>query len=260
MNIEDTHLLQSDINAISEWANTWLMRFNVSKCCCVQFTEAKIHRIDNTYYLNETPLIFSDYCKYLGVTLQSNLKWDKHIEEKTANANQTLGILKRNIKSPAHNIRELAYKALVRPKLEYASIVWSPWQVYLINSIEKVQRRAARYVYNDYRSDSSVTSMISKLYWESLETRRTKAGLIMFYKMFNGIANIPFNQYIQLSTLNSTRHSHQFKLIPMYCKKNASKFSFLSRTTPVWNQLPEEIISCNSLDSFKYKLDHYNHL
>jgi len=31
----DNHLLQMDINAITKWADTWLMKFNVSKCCCI---------------------------------------------------------------------------------------------------------------------------------------------------------------------------------------------------------------------------------
>ena len=45
------------------------------------------------------------------------------MNEKIANASHTLGLVRRNIKTPSTNIRDLAYKALVRPKLEYASIV-----------------------------------------------------------------------------------------------------------------------------------------
>ena len=159
------------------------MRFNTSKCCNMQFTQAKIHCINKVYYLHDTALAFSDHCKYLGITLQSNLRWDKHINEKIANASRTLGLVRRNIKTPSTNIRDLAYKALVRPKLEYASIVWSPWQNYLTDAIEKVQRQAARYVYNDYQLDSSVTSMIHNLNWEPLEMRQTKASLYMFYNV-----------------------------------------------------------------------------
>ena len=104
----DTHLLQEDINTIANWASTWLMRFKVSKCCYMQFTQAKMRRINKVYYLHDTALAFSDYCKYLGVTLQSNLRWDKHINEKIANASCTLGLLQRNIKTPSTHIRDLA--------------------------------------------------------------------------------------------------------------------------------------------------------
>ena len=88
----------------------------------MQFTQAKMHRINKVYYLNDTATAFSDHCKYLGIiTLQSYLKWDKHIN-KIVNASSTLKLVRRNIKSPSTNISGLAYKTLVRPKLEYASI------------------------------------------------------------------------------------------------------------------------------------------
>ena len=97
-NIEDTQLLQEDINAIAKWALSWLMKFNIPKCCCLRFTEAKIHRVDSTYHLYDTSLSLSDHCEFLGVILQSNLKWIRHIEETIAGTNSILGLLRRNIK------------------------------------------------------------------------------------------------------------------------------------------------------------------
>ena len=166
-----------------------------------------------------------------------------------------MGLLRRNIKVASTYVKDLAYRALIRPKLEYASVVWSPWQQFLVDNIEKVQRRSARYVLNDYRSDSSVTAMINHLNWESLEDRRNKASLHTFYKMFNNLTMIPYIQYVQFSTVTSTRYSHPFKLIPMLAKKNPLKYSFLSRTIPLWNQLPQDLVNSNSLISFKNKLN-----
>ena len=88
---------------------------------------------------------------------------DRHIEETIAGTNSILGLLRRNIKVASTYVKDLAYRALIRPKLEYASVVWSPWQQFLVDNIEKVQRRSACYVLNDYRSDSSVTAMINHL-------------------------------------------------------------------------------------------------
>ena len=55
------------INTISKWASLWLMKFNISKCCCLQFTEAKIYRVDRTYHLYDTPL--SSSCNYITHSL-----------------------------------------------------------------------------------------------------------------------------------------------------------------------------------------------
>ena len=76
--------------------------------------------------------------KYLGITLQSNLKWNKHINSITNKANQSLGFLKRNLKIKSSDVKSHAYKALVRPKLEYASAVWDPHTRTQINQINHV--------------------------------------------------------------------------------------------------------------------------
>ena len=83
-----------------------------------------------------------------------------YINSITNKANQSLGFLKRNLKIKSSDVKSHAYKAPVRPKLEYASAVWDPHTRTQINQIEKVQRRAARYVTNRYHNTSSVTDML----------------------------------------------------------------------------------------------------
>ena len=65
--------------------------------------------------------------KYLGVIISQDLSWDTNITNITKKANQTLGFLRRNLKAGSVSIKERAYKALVRPVLEYASPVWDPY-------------------------------------------------------------------------------------------------------------------------------------
>ena len=73
-----------------------------------------------------------------------------YVQEIVAKANCTLGLIRKNVKTTSLQLKEHAYKALVHPQLEYACTVWLPWQGYLINTIEKVQYHAARYIHNNY--------------------------------------------------------------------------------------------------------------
>ena len=73
------------------------------------------------------------------------------------------------------SVKEQIYKTLIRLQLEYAYCMWSPWLKQDISELEKVQRHATHFVYNNYWPTASVTEMISTLNWETLEKHREKA-------------------------------------------------------------------------------------
>ena len=115
------------------------MELNIDKCCSMSVTQSRLHNFFCEYHIQNTSLAVVTHCKYLGVCIQLDLRWNLHINQITIKANHayTLSLLQRNIKLAPKKIKELVYKSLVRSQLEYASTVWSPWQNGLINSIEK---------------------------------------------------------------------------------------------------------------------------
>ena len=123
----DAQLLQDDLKSLQCWEQTWLLLFNITKCYVLKITRATKHKINFDYQLHGTPLRIVDHCKYLGITIQSYLKWSNHIHNVTAKANRTLSLLRRNLKSVSQSLKETAYFTLVRPQLEYVAAVWSPW-------------------------------------------------------------------------------------------------------------------------------------
>ena len=86
-----------------------------------------------------------DNIKYLGVTITNDLKWNTHISNTCTKAIRTLGFLRRTLFSCPQNVKEAAYKGMVRPILEYGSSVSDPHPDKLQEELEKVQIRAARY-------------------------------------------------------------------------------------------------------------------
>ena len=166
-------------------------------------------------------------------------------------------MIRRNVRVASTITRVLAYNALVRPHLEYASVVWSPWQTYLEDAIEKVQRRAARYVCNKHGM-TSVTNLIKLLNWDTLKVRRIKSSLCMMYKIHYGLVKFPLYQYVSPSTITHTRRSHQYKILSLSALKNSFHYSFLPRTIPLWNNLPSHLIDHSSMDHFRSQLNDIN--
>ena len=70
-------------------------------------------------------------------------------------------------------VKETAYTAIVRPRLEYACAAWDPYLQKDINFLERVQRKAARFCANGYHLTASVTDMIRELGWQTLEQQRS---------------------------------------------------------------------------------------
>ena len=87
-----------------------------------------------------------DTATYLGINITNDLKWHNQVSRVASKGNRALGFVKRNINTSSRSTKETAYKILVRPFMEYASTVRDPHQKIQTNNIEKVQKRAARYV------------------------------------------------------------------------------------------------------------------
>ena len=147
-------------------------------------------------------------------------------------------------------MKEIAYKAYVRPILEYASSVWDPHTDANIVKLEAVQRRAARFVLQQYHNSSSPSAMLQELHWPSLQTRRRTARLAMLYKVENNLVyagNI--KSRLQPAPLRQRRgHDRQFT-IPR-SRTIYRQQSFLPRTLKDWNNLPENAVEAKAIDTF----------
>ena len=151
--------LQQDLNSLQKWNIDMKMQFNTKKCKVMHVSRKKL-KTQTSYYLAGQQLEQVTHVTDLGVTVSNDLSWSKHIEITAAKANKTLGLIKRicrDITDPA--TRRLLYCTLVRPKLEYASAVWSPNTVKHCSLIENIQRRATKFILN-YSKDMSYTERL----------------------------------------------------------------------------------------------------
>ena len=135
---EDTMKLQRDIDQLGSWASKWGMRFQPVKCSMMQLTRKRIKKIHVSYTLEGTDLENVESIKYPGVTITSDLRWNTHVSNVCTKANRTLGFLRRNLYSCPQEVKEAAYKGLVRPVLDYGSSVWDSPGVVLQEELQSV--------------------------------------------------------------------------------------------------------------------------
>ena len=122
------------------------IRFNASKCKALTITRKK-SPLNFIYKLDNVELERVSTKKDVGVNITNSLTWNTHIHAITAKANKFLGLLKRAC--PLLNdvsARRSLYLALVKSQLSYATQAWSPDKIALKTQIERVQRRATRWI------------------------------------------------------------------------------------------------------------------
>jgi len=264
--------LQEDLERLEEWATRWGMRFNAGKCYILSVNSKTSHFYSvNKQFLKQVPTT-----PYLGVMLSENLKWSPHIAKTVGKASSTLGFLRRNLRSCPTACRRTAYISLIRSQLEYASIVWDPYLRTDIDKLERVQRRAVRFICNDYKSrdPGSVSRMLQTQELPLLHQRRKSNRLTFLYRVVGGLVPaVPKDQFVtparsdkrricarrfdnyeaqNLVTRHARNNSRGLVLEP--AKSKALEHSFFVRTVVEWNQLAEQTVQATTPEAFRSML------
>ena len=196
--------------------------------------------------------------KDLGVVMQENLHPDKHIDMIFG---ETYNLL-RNIRVAFHYLdKEMMRKlicTMIRPRLEYAGVVWSPYKKKDIKKLERLQRMATKMV--PELAEMQYEERLKAMNLPTLEQRRERGDLIQVYKLMTGLDKVD-NEKMFLREENECRRtrSHSKKLKKGTCLKDVKKYSFPHRCIETWNGLSEEVVSAKSVHTFKGKLDKYRY-
>ena len=165
-------------------------------------------------------------------------------------------------------LREKAYLTIVRPGLEYASAITDPHAPGEIKTLDKVQRHAARFVTNNPRTrytpdmeQVSVSGLIDRLKWPSLEERRKNTRCTLMFRVQHDLVSVPseYRPDEHRRVLRSTSRGD----LPRDRKRGRGLVShdqsFFPRTCRDWEQLPAQAKSATKLAGFKAALQPQAH-
>ena len=173
---------------------------------------------------------------YLGVIFTDDLSFSMHVRQVCAKATRIY------IRNCSQKLRKLAYTGMCRSVLEYASPIWDPYLQCDIDSLEHIQRKAARFTTRDFRQWSSVTAMMHDLQCEPLAERRTKTRVILMYLILNDEVAIPISPSIlqpgrRVRFIQPAHHYQQYDTLTASThEQSATGICYLqnSRTLPDW--------------------------
>ena len=164
-------------------------------------------------------------------------------------------MIRRNITIKEKSfIVPLLYKAIVRPHLEYCTQAWNPHIRKDIDMLEKIQRRATKFIPG--LRDLRYEERLKECGLTTLETGRLRGDQIEVFKILNGYENIDSNIFLEIKQSKITR-GNNFTLVKKQSRLDVRKFSFSQRTINVGNKLSTECVHANSVNMFKNKIDKY---
>ena len=158
----------------------------------------------------------------------------------------TPGLFFKGISTNVQGRSRYCYHTMVRPIIEYGGIIWDPSTTH--NRLEMVQRMAVRLFMGDYHTTSSVTTMMEQLGWRTLQDRRAHAKAVMMFRIVNQLVDIP---HTYLSSARVSVRGHNQRLTVPHTRTTTYRHSFFPDSIRIWNALPQDAISCNTLESFK---------
>ena len=215
-----TTAIQDSLDVISAWSHDWQLSISHAKCSLmfVGCHDVKPNDALATVHIGNHVMQCVDTVKDLGVHVDDNLKFITHINKTVAKAQSRANLIHECFifKDPATMKR--AFTTYVRPILEYASSIWSPYLVGAVSKIESVQRTFTKRI----RSMRGLpyADRLSALVLESLETRRLRLNLI--YLALSVTRGHCYNLFVERSHI-------------IICQK-----FFCNRIVSVWNNLPAE--------------------
>ena len=97
--------------------------------------------------MNNEPIKEVTSHKHLGMFLSSDGTWHEHTNYITAKAWIRINVMRKlKFLLDRHSLVEIIYISVIRPRLEYADVVWNNCTSYEVNALEKIQLEAARIV------------------------------------------------------------------------------------------------------------------
>ena len=246
-NMNDVEALQADLNNMLDWSKESLLRFHPDKCVCMRIGKSPPNiDVEACPYSMEGKQLERSEEKDLVVVIDTNWNFDKHISSKINKAKSIAGLIRRCFEYLDAPMFKMLFTALVRPHLEYAQSVWSPYLKKHIEAIEKVQRRASKRV--PELDNMTYEDRLRELKLPTLCYRRYRGDMIEIFKITHGFYdNLVPENFLNLKENKVNTRGHTYKIDKKGCRLNIRLNSFRFRTVDQWNTLPNMLLRLKPL-------------
>jgi hypothetical protein len=249
--LSDAVDLQDDVESLSAYCAKNKLSLNIKKCSSLSFTRKTVNTVNFHYNIRGTTLQKVQEMKDLGVIYDSRLTFNSHINQLYSSCLRLLGfILRTSADFKTSNSVISIFNAIIRSKLEYASLIWSPHHQSQIDTMEKIQKKLVKALFYRKLIPNSpevynYQDCCNLLHIDTLEKRRT----------FNDIKFI-LNSFADNIDTESFIHYFNIHVPPRRTRSQQIFCESASRTDMGKHSVFNRIVS--SFNSFVPDIDIFN--
>ena len=251
----DTFCIQTSINILNSWCLANGMKLNVKKCNLITFARHN-NVVINSYKIGNDTLERIKVVRDLGVLMDQKLTFNHHIDKIHNSGMTMLGFIKRRaceFNDPY--VTKSLYCSVVRPLLEHACVIWSPYYNVYSKKVESVQKQFLLFSLRNLGWSSyhlpSYEHRLLLLNMISLRSRRNLFDIMFIYDLLrNNIDCIALSNNVIRNNNGRNLRRNRY-LIEKLHNNNYTYNDTLSRCIRTFNQFSHLYDEGLSRDSFK---------
>ncbi|CAI2739050.1 unnamed protein product [Dicrocoelium dendriticum] len=249
--LDEADRLQATLDTLHEWSVKWRLPINRDKCSVLPIGASEPF---GTYHIGGTLLRTSILEKDLSVLVSSDLRTTQDTLRRVAAANRMSHAIRRAFSRLTPDIFRLLFTSHVRPILEYGLPALFPLTKFECDLIEKVQRRASKYILE--LRDLPYPRRLQRMNLFTLDYRRRRGDLIFTRRILRGEMGTELQACFQ-SNPNSSTRGHNWKLFKPRRLRIHPALALSTRVVNDWNNLPKYVVEAQTEECFKRMLDSY---
>ena len=193
------------------------------------------------FKISEEPIEQKTCVKYLGIQIDSQLKWKEHVAPVSLKVSRDIGMIKYAKTFLPTETLKLLYRGLIEPQLRFCCSVWVNCGVSTRKILEGLHDRSVRLITNS-PYDAPAEPLLRSLGLPSVNDKIYQEPASMVYKAVNNQVPIYlttlFNR-VSSVTIRSLRNS-ELNIRPSRLKTKQGQNCFTYRGAMVWNSLPRD--------------------
>ena len=250
------NVLEQDTHRLLDWFKNNSLEANPTKFQSMILKNKKAIADDVDIIVNDTMLNLTDDMTVLGITIDSQLNFNVHVSNMCNKAGRQLNVLQRLKGSLDYSSRLSIYKSFIMSNFNYCPVVWMFTSKYSLSKLEGIQKRALRFVLDDYTSD--YVELLDKANVPGMKIMALRYLAIEVYKCINGINPKYLNDLFTIK-----ERKYQLRNVSIIDRDkvqttNHGLKSFKYYGAKIWNSLPNSCKSAISVEDFKVLIKSWN--